>query len=574
MSNSTPRVVLGIYGRSIVPDHIQVHDAGAALVVDGELVAAINEERLSRIKNHRGFPHDSIDSVLELGGIAREEVDLIAMGGLDNPENGRRVLAYSTATLVQTGVLHPRRLGGGLRNLLLRRRRRLPEWTTGKAVRFVEHHQAHVASAYYASPWTDATIITVDGVGDEVCATVSEGRNGRVRRLNACNGYHSPGVFFSAITVGLGFSKNRHEGKITGLAAHGDPEVHGPAFRQVLQYQSERRRFFSPEVARIFRNLQRNTPFFDKLLNGGSPENIAAAAQQILEEVVVPYCRDGIRETGISNVVLAGGVFANVKLNQRIRELDEVDNMYVHPNMGDGGLAAGAALQVFADENQDYVPKFLPDVYLGPEWDDAQVQAVLDRENRSYSTHENIENLIADLLIEGKIIGRFDGRMEYGPRALGNRSILAQPTDTTVNDWLNVRLKRTEFMPFAPSTLEEKATEHYVGWHPDHVAARFMTITYDATPKAVEQAPATVHVDNTARPQIVRRQDNRSYHEIIRCYFEKTGIPSIINTSFNMHEEPIVCRPEDALRALDEGGVDLLAINRFLVESRAIDSSA
>ncbi len=570
MSDTTPRVVLGLNGWSAASERTQIHEAGAALVVDGRVVAAVNEERLSRTKNDGHFPHQSIDAVLEMANLRVGDIDLIAAAGFDAPEHGQRICHYLKETFSEVKFFAPRRLGGALRDRLLRRRRQMPAWAKNAAVDFIEHHQAHAASAYYTSPWDEATVITVDGVGDDLCASVGRGHNGKVERLYGCNGYYSPGVFYSAVTLGLGYKKNRHEGKITGLAAYGDPQVHLEEFRRLIQYQPEKRRFFAPEIARAYRDLSRNTPFLDRLMQSGKPEDIAAAAQQVLEEIVVPFCCDAVRQVGSDKVVLAGGIFANVKLNQRILALDEVDNIYIHPNMGDGGLAIGAALEALAGRSKPGVfrPEFLPDVYLGPEWNDEQVKAILDSEGRDYTAYDNVEDHIAGLLAEGRVVGRFAGRMEYGPRALGNRSILAQPTDPSINDWLNERLHRTEFMPFAPSIIEEEATAHLIGWRPEDVAARFMTVTYNSTDQAVEQAPATVHVDKTARPQVVRQQDNPSYHAIIRHFFERTGIPSIVNTSFNMHEEPIVCSPQDALRALDEGGVELLAINRFIVQPR------
>ncbi len=570
MPDTTPRVVLGLNGWSATSDRTLIHEAGAALIVDGKVVAAINEERLSRTKNDGHFPHQSIEAVLDMGGVTVDDVDLVAAAGLDAPEHGARICHYLKETFAEVKFFAPRRIGGALRDRIFRLKRQMPTWAEDKQVAFVEHHQAHAASAYYTSPWPEATIVTVDGVGDDLCASVSCGRDGRIERLYGCNGYYSPGVFYSAVTLGLGYKKNRHEGKITGLAAYGDPQVHLEEFRRLIQYQPEKRRFFAPEIARAYRDLSRNTPFLDRLMQAGKPEDIAAAAQQVLEEIVVPFCRDAVRQAGSGHVVLAGGIFANVKLNQRILALDEVDNIYIHPNMGDGGLAIGAALEALAAraDGEAHRPDFLQHVYLGPEWSDAEVKAILKREGRDYTAYEHVEDRIADLLVEGRVIGRFAGRMEYGPRALGNRSILARPTDPSINDWLNERLHRTEFMPFAPSIIEEQASSHFVGWRQEDVAARFMTITYDATERAVEQSPATVHVDKTARPQVVRRQDNASYHEIIRSFCDKTGIPSIVNTSFNMHEEPIVCTPQDALRALDEGGVELLAINRFIVQPR------
>jgi len=570
MPDTTPRVILGLNGWSAASDRTLIHEAGAALIVDGRPVAAINEERLSRTKNDGHFPHQAIEAVLDIAGLSVNDVDLIAAAGLDAPEHGQRICRYLQETFSEVKFFAPRRLGGALRDRILRRRRQMPAWAQNVQVAFVEHHQAHAASAYYTSPWDEATVITVDGVGDDLCASVSRGKEGRVERLYGCNGYYSPGVFYSAVTLGLGYKKNRHEGKITGLAAYGDPQVHLEEFRRLIQYQSEKRRFFAPEIARTYRDLSRNTAFLDRLMQSGKAEDIAAAAQQVLEEIVVPFCRDAVRQAGSDKVVLAGGIFANVKLNQRILALDEVDNIYIHPNMGDGGLAVGAALEALAKRGDTGAcrPEFLQDVYLGPEWSDDQVIAILEREGREYTSHENVEEHIAGLLVEGRVIGRFAGRMEYGPRALGNRSILARPTDPSINDWLNERLHRTEFMPFAPSIIEEQVATHMIGWRPEDVAARFMTVTYDTTDQAVEQSPATVHVDKTARPQVVRQQDNPSYHAIIRHFFERTGIPSIVNTSFNMHEEPIVCSPEDALRALDEGGVELLAINRFIVQPR------
>jgi carbamoyltransferase len=321
-------------------------------------------------------------------------------------------------------------------------------------------------------------------------------------------------------------------------------------------------------VARLYRDLDGITPTLERLCSGDEPAHVAAAMQSVTEEVITALCADAVTATGIPNLALAGGIFANVKLNQRLLDLDVVDDVYVHPNMGDGGLAAGAALQVAADErpaDERLLPSFRSDVYLGPEYTDDEVGAVLQSQGRSFTECDDIEDRVGQLLSEGTVVARHAGRMEYGPRALGNRSLLVQPTDPTVNDWLNARLERTEFMPFAPATLEEHAADFFLGWRPEQVAARFMTITYDTAKSARDQAPATVHVDDTARPQIVRHQDNPSYHRIIDAYRERTGIPSIINTSFNMHEEPIVCTPEDALRALDQGSADVLAINRFLV---------
>jgi carbamoyltransferase len=260
-----------------------------------------------------------------------------------------------------------------------------------------------------------------------------------------------------------------------------------------------------------------------------------------------------------------------VKVNQRVRELDCVDDVYVHPNMGDGGLAMGAAYAVWSDRvhraGEVPLPRFLPTVYLGPSYSDAQIESALKKSGLAYEKHADIENRVAELIRQDRIVGRFNGRMEYGPRALGNRSILASATDKRINDWLNKRLKRTEFMPFAPSILEEDAADFFLGWSSQHTPARFMAMTYDMPNEKAALVPAVSHVDLTARPQVVRKKDNPSYYRIIERYKALTGLPVIINTSFNMHEEPIVCTPEDAIRSLVDGSVDVLAIGNYIVHS-------
>ena len=566
-------VVLGIHGWS-VDNRELIHDAGAVLIVDGVVRAAVNEERLTRNKNEGRFPLNSIDQVLKMEGIQPSDVDVVALSGLNCKDRAVRTLRYCTDTFIRSRIPLPRRIGGAVRNLILNRKRRLPGELENKKIVFVEHHLSHASSAYYTCPWDEALIVTVDGVGDELCATVSLGADGNIRRLMECNGHHSPGIFYSAITLGLGFKRNRHEVKITGLAAYGDPDVCRNSFNGVVIYRDGE--FHSREVPLLFRDLNKNTEFFSNLANSYKREDVAASAQRVIEDVVLGLIGDALVRTKVSNVVLTGGVFANVRLNQKIMETEGVDNVYVHPNMGDGGLAMGAALWAYVQENiKAYVqenkkktfPRFLETVYLGPEWGDRELERALERSGLNYRHCEDVEQATAEWLVRGKIVGRFSGRMEYGPRALGNRSILASPVDTTINNWLNKRLNRTEFMPFAPSTLEERAGEFYIGWNKDHVASRFMTITYDVTARGRELAPAVVHVDGTARPHVVREVDNPKYYRIIKLFEQETGIPSIVNTSFNMHEEPIVCSPQDVIRAFKDGSVDVLTMNNFVVEN-------
>jgi carbamoyltransferase len=307
---------------------------------------------------------------------------------------------------------------------------------------------------------------------------------------------------------------------------------------------------------------------WEKLLEGYSREGIAATAQRRLEEVMTKLVRNAVKATGQHKVAVAGGVFANVKLNQRINELEEVDDIYVFPEMSDGGLALGSALMALS-RTKRIEPFRLRDVYFGPEFTNRQIEEELRKSGLNYEgfSQDALEERVAKLLTQGKVIARFDGRMEYGPRALGNRSILYHAEDPTVNDWLNKMLKRTEFMPFAPVTLKEHAQKCYKGIKEDQYTAKFMTITFDCTDWMKKVSPAVVHVDGTARPQIITEEENPSYYRILKCYYEKTGIPTIVNTSFNMHEEPIVCSPKDAIRAFKMGHLDYMAIGNFMVSN-------
>jgi carbamoyltransferase len=265
-------------------------------------------------------------------------------------------------------------------------------------------------------------------------------------------------------------------------------------------------------------------------------------------------------------------VAANVKMNQRIHDVPGVRNIYVHPNMGDGGCGTGAAILKFLE--QGVRPQRLEHAFLGPDYSEQEMAAELDRAGITYTRHENIEDEVARLIAGNFVVGRFDGRMEYGPRALGNRSILYPAQDPDVNQWLNTRLGRTEFMPFAPATLNEDRHRCYKNLDGADFAAQFMTVTFDCTPWMRETCPAAVHVDGTARPQLVTPQSNPSFYKILQAYKQRTGIPSVINTSFNMHEEPIVCTPYDAIRAFQLGRLDYLAMGNFLARADAAAEQA
>jgi len=564
--------ILGIWGYSADSPAL-THDSGAAVIQDGKIISAVNEERFSRKKIDGQYPFESIRKVLKAHRIGPEDIDLIALAGLSPRRRSLKMLRYIWKTFSETRIFMPNRvLYASLAAKKIRRT--LPEDLKGVKTACVDHHLAHAASAYYTCPWEDATIITLDGIGDSAtCGVVCSGIQGEMKRLSECNGYYSPGIFYSFITKRFGFSVSKHEGKITGLAAYGDHSQVYERMKNIISYREEAHDFYSEYVPKLFKARtysEWELPIIDQLLDEVLREDVAAGVQKLTEDVVCAYVRDAVQRTGLPKVALAGGVFGNVKLNQRIRELECVEDVFVHPNMGDGGLAAGAALYLWASRRKragkPASPVFLENVYLGPEFAESHMRDLLEKYGLSFRRSESVEREIAGFLFENKIVGRFAGRMEYGPRALGNRSILAAPVDKTINDWLNKRLKRTEFMPFAPSILEEDAADFLTGWSADQVAARFMTITYDVPLEKVSAAPAVVHVDNTVRPQVVRQRDNPTYHRVILEYKKLSGLPLLINTSFNMHEEPIVCTPEDAIRSFLAGSVDVLTLDSFIVE--------
>jgi carbamoyltransferase len=302
---------------------------------------------------------------------------------------------------------------------------------------------------------------------------------------------------------------------------------------------------------------------------------LAATTQIVAEDVATKYIRYWLQRTNESDVALAGGLFANVKINQRVHEIPGVKSVFIHPAMSDEGLAVGASLALNYSKSAEPASistRCFDHVYLGPDYPESQIQKLLAAEGFKYQKHNQVEDEIARLIAEGHVVARFAGPMEYGPRALGNRSILYRPDDPSVNDWLNKNLKRTEFMPFAPSTLAEGADEYYDGLDGAREAARYMTITFNCTDKMRKQCPGVVHVDHTARPQLVGPQDNLAYYRILKAFRRMTGISSIINTSFNIHEEPIVCTPEDAMRAFKIGHLDYLALGSYVVEHPQIQS--
>jgi len=550
-----------------------VHESAVGILVDGRLVAAAAEERFGRVKNQGGFPHQALRYCLERAGVTAKDVDYVAYAALPFHQERLRDLAgygQNIAYVAQAEDAPARKLRHLLnftRNIVLHKeweswggterklRGALRELGLDKKLVFVDHHRAHCASAYYTSGFDRCLVVSLDGYGSGQAGSFYLGEQGKIELLQTVPYPHSLGTFYRRVTQALGFKPNRHEGKIVGLAAFGDPSV--------LYDQVKAR--FDLEHDDYYRYKTPQDPYFERdLANRHSREDVAAAYQRVLEEVAATYVQKWLRKTGTTTLACAGGVFANVKMNQRLMELPEVERMFVFPAMGDGGVGVGAAFSLYGDL-APATPHTLSDMFLGPSYSDAQIERALVASGLPFKKSDDIERDVVGHLVDNKVVARFDGAMEFGPRALGNRSILYPALEPEVNKWLNKRLKRTEFMPFAPISLDEHAEDLYVNIDRVRYSAEFMTVTTSCTPQMQKQSPAAVHVDGTARPQLVRQSRNPSVHKILRLYHEQTGIPTLINTSFNIHEEPIVCSPEDAIRAWSDGALEVLTLGSFIV---------
>ncbi len=571
-------IVLGI---------IDSKPSSAAILKDGQILSAIAEERLCRMKMASGMPRQAIKQVMLDAGITARDIDVVAIsqkvsvfepepipwnGWFDGKHAGKpRPFEKISGTLAPIAGYIPfaQKAHHQLKDIFSRKRlSQIPELLDAEygitaPVKYYDHHYCHATSAYYTSNYDQALVVTLDGGGDGLSGSVYQGENGRLTRLSAVDSFNSLGNFYSYITHLCGFKAESHEGKITGLAALGKP-TYIDILREFVSYQSPGQ-------------IQYTVPMYHrsalKQIGGSLPvdfnkADLAASVQLLLEEIGIQFIQYWLQKTGLRSIAVAGGVFSNVKFNQRVHELDEVDNFFVHPAMDDSGLAVGGAFAALAEEpgrDPARLCQRLRNVYFGTSYSDDEIRRSIDAFGFKATYESNITDVVAKLLAEGRVVARFTGKMEYGPRALGHRSILYQTTDPSINEWLNAHLLRTEFMPFAPATLQEYADECYDGLDGARDSARYMTITFNCTETMRAQSPGVVHVDGTARPQILDPETAPDFYKIGVAYHKLTGIPSLINTSFNMHGEPIVCTPEDALRSFNEGKLDYLAIGNWLV---------
>jgi carbamoyltransferase len=562
------------------------HDASVAAVRDGDILWSNNEERFSRVKLHAGFPEQALACCLADCGVSLRDVDRVCFGGygpaytegdldFDTPDLSflRKVMALASKQHVLPldgwfmRSLHQGVSKYGLRHAPARRKsvRRLRSLGYTGPIDMVDHHTAHAATAYYTSGFPEATVMTMDGGGDGLSGSIWHGRDGRLHRIGVMPKIHSPGNFWDYITHICGFSPMRHGGKITGLAAY----TPCPRARDILL------EFFGADTDRLTWVNRKRLFWHDAVaalrdaLEGFSIEEIAWGAQKVLERNTSQIVSAAIGKTGAGCLAAAGGVFANVRLNQILHQLPEVEEIFIHPHMGDGGVGLGAALLDQARVKGSLTSVEFRSAFLGANIDDEAIPAQAEAAGLTARKLDHPEQYIAERLAKKQVVGLVQGRAEFGPRALCHRSILAEPTDTTMMEWLNERLDRTDFMPFAPVVIEEKAADYFQGYPRGRIASRFMTLCFDATDLARRKTPGVVHVDGTARPQVLSRQSDPLMHAVLCEYEKHTGFPVCINTSFNRHEEPIVNTARDAIVELAAGRVDALVINRYAVERPA-----
>ena len=567
-------IILGIHGNIFSPNGT-VNESSASIVKDGKLLACIAQERLSRKKVDGQFPYKAIDEALKIAGLTINEIDIVSTTSSHPAEFNTKYLKAAISTYFDTGVL----LSNKIKKFFwytLYNKLKTPNKIKFQLkkrpfdVTFQNHHFCHAASAFYPSGFEKAVVFTLDGGGDGLDGSVYLGEGTKMILRNEIPHFQSPGTMYSALTHDFGFKRHRHEGKITGLAAYGNPDIKRLSLESLLKYNPSKKRFVSKGIAKHHKALLEKSDYFSPKMEQFSKEDLAAGMQHIFETEILSWVSQTMKELKqqgkvFEKVCLAGGCFANVKLNQRIMELGFFDDMFVFPAMGDDGLSAGSALGTYYQKSGETKNKtFIENVYLGGSFDDDAIEKALNEFNLKYQKFENVETEIAKHLANNKVVARYNGRMEYGPRALGNRSVIAAPFDKSINDWLNKKFQRTEFMPFAPSITFEAAPD-YLENYKDELAAEFMTITYEIKEEMASKIPAVVHVDNTARPQVVKKERNESYHKIITEFGKITGIPIVLNTSFNMHEEPIVYTPQDAIRGFLDAHLDVLAIGKYIV---------
>jgi carbamoyltransferase len=547
-----------------------LHDTSAALIQDGRIQFAAQEERFSRIKKDARFPSLAIAAALRHGGVRVQDLDAVAFGWNRGGVTPLHTLRCTlNGQLPRTPLYVRDSLVTIAREAYTRNGHRQFERVSarGAAPRAidVDHHEAHAWSAYACSGWPEAVVLVMDGRGATQATSVYYARAGRLARVRMIHYPNSLGALYEGFTDLLGFERHNDEWKVMGLAAYGEPRYDLSDVVRVLPdgYQINAHavlgRHWNDISALEARYGPRRRP---EVQITQDDRDLAASVQHATEQAIFALVQDAVRRTGCRRLCIAGGVGMNSKANGRLLASGLVDDLFVQPAATDDGTAIGAALAAHAALGRAVPCTPMTDLYLGPEYGDDEIGTTVLTYKLNAAYAPDVEVEAARLLAAGKIVGWFQGRMEFGPRALGNRSILADPRRVEMRDRVNECVKfREGWRPFAPSCLEEAAGDYFEGCRP----APFMIITFDVRPEKRAAIPAVTHADNTARVQTVSRAANPRYYALLQEFDRLTGVPVLLNTSFNLKGEPIVCSPTDAIRTFYSSGLDFLVLGRYVV---------
>ena len=556
-----------------------VHDPSAAILVDGKLIAAADEERFIREKHARdSLPVNAVNFCIEKAGIKPEDIDCVAYPWSDLeylkklPQYVKRTWRTRPSRAFKAVYQTPRTFKQKRRKLYatLKNCRIDPGHVK---IAFVPHHIAHAASSYYLSGFKEAAVISMDGTGEFTTTLLGRAKDGQLHTIREFIRPDSIGRFYSTITAYLGFSVHDGEYKVMGMAPYGDPDK--TKIDHMLSYNDRDYRANDDYVwVTRSKRYDKEKVFSKRMVSDWGPPrsgdglaepyiHIAAATQKIFEDVTIrlmeTYLKDELKRH--KSLCFAGGCALNVSLNRRLIEHPLVDRLFVQPAAHDSGAALGAASYAARMLGEDIEP--MRHVYYGPSYTNGEIKGLLDKYKIRYTYHADIADITSRLLAEGKIVAWFQGAMEYGPRALGNRSILAHPSVPGISDEINGRIKfRERWRPFCPSVLPEYHEEIFNTRHP----SPYMTFSFTVNTNWREKIKEAVHVDNTARPQVVDIKTNPKFYNLLKRFHDLTGIPVLINTSLNKRGEPMVCSPQDAIKMFYGSGLEYLVMENCLIE--------
>jgi carbamoyltransferase len=558
------------------------HNSGACLLSDGRLLASSSEERFNRKKGFGGFPINAVKYCLQSQRIRPEELDAVAVAGYH--VTSLQVPTYFTLDHLwhETVVKFAPRLANSYRvaqtplgklltsNMRKKRKEGLSELlgVSPDKIYGVEHHLCHAYAALFSSPFPsegkDVLVLTADGSGDNKSSTISTFEGGKFQMRTSTDAFSSVGVLYSAVTRFLGMRIDEDEYKVMGLAPYASNSKGEEVYRQISQIIT-----FNPETLRFNSELP-STKYIDEVKSKFERTRfdfLAYGVQKLTEELLLSMARAAVKRFKIPRLACGGGTFMNVKANMRIAQMPEVAAMFVMPSAGDESNAIGAAYYVHLQLCPDEPIHPLESLYLGPEYTDAQMHDELMKHEFRFEKVPDIEREVSHLLSEHKITARFSGRMEFGARALGNRSILADPSDPTVVQEINRQIKGRDFwMPFAPVILKNEASSYLATPDSNRVNSDSMIFAFETHPRSRKELVAAIHpYDKTVRPQVLFDTANSGFFKIVSGFKERRGIGGLLNTSFNLHGEPIVCSPADALHTFKNSGLEYLALGPFLV---------